>query len=131
MNNIIQNIMDFLGFDDGNTHGEDDNIEEEDIVATTQLKDKVVDLHKYNHSKVVVINLKEYDDVIKVCDNLRKNKVILINLENISHDDGRRVLDFISGACYALDGAMQKVDANIFVVCPNNVEITGDLEADE
>ena len=68
---------------------------------------------------------------MKVCDNLKKNKMILINLENISHEDARRVLDFLSGACYALDGGMQKVDANIFVICPNNIEITGDLKSDQ
>ncbi|MDI6602198.1 MAG: cell division protein SepF [Thermoanaerobacteraceae bacterium] len=132
MNNILKNLMDFLGFDDQNT--EDDTEEyykDEQIPQSITHNDKVVNLHKYSRSKIVVASIHEFDDVIKVCDNLKQKKVLLVNLEKLSHEESRRVLDFISGACYALDGNIQKIDTNIFVLCPDNIEITGDFEPEE
>lgn len=129
MNNILKNIMDFLGFDD--TSYEDDNIENsqnEKVNARVIHNDKVVNLQKYSSSKVIVVNVRKFNDVTKVCDNLKQHKVVLINLENMSHESSKRVLDFVGGACYALEGSIQKIDPNIFVVCPDNVEISGDIE---
>ena len=39
----------------------------------------------------------------------------------------QRIMDFISGACYALNGSLQAISNNIFIVAPENIDVSGDL----
>lgn len=130
MNNILKNIMDFLGFEDTNYIDNNDIENNESQKNNTRVihNDKIVNLQKFSYSKVIVVNVNKFNDVTKVCDNLKQHKVILINLENMSHENSKRVLDFIGGACYALEGSIQKINQNIFVICPDNIEISGDID---
>ena len=58
----------------------------------------------------------------------RKNKVaIIVNLEYVNKDVARRIIDFMSGAVYALDGNIQKISNSIFLIAPCNYEITNEL----
>lgn len=122
-----------------------DNIEEEqeeqEIAATvskpqieavsTAKKSNVVNLHTATASlpmKVVVVEPTSYDEVQDICNNLKSKKPIIINFENIDKDVARRMVDFISGAVFALDGTIQKVSNGIVVVAPSNVDILGNLK---
>ena len=40
----------------------------------------------------------------------------------------QRIIDFISGSCYALDGNLQKISNYIFIATPNSVDISGDFQ---
>ncbi|MDF2521604.1 MAG: cell division protein SepF [Clostridia bacterium] len=94
-------------------------------------KNNVVNLHTASASlpmKVVVIEPTNYDEVQEICNNLKSKKPIIVNFENIDKDVARRMVDFISGAVYALDGAIQKVSNGIVIVAPSNVDILGDLK---
>ncbi len=76
-----------------------------------------------NLSKLVVFMPVSYEDTQNVIDNLKGHKPIILNLEQIEVDVAQRVLDFISGACYALNGKMQKISARVFIVAPASVAI--------
>jgi Protein of unknown function (DUF552). len=132
MNNLLKNLIDFFGFD-GQDGGKDEDAGEpvEDEFKNSSYNSKVVDLNKLNRSKVVVYNINTFNEVTKICDNLRQKKISLINMEKLSHEESRRVLDFVSGACYSLDGNIQKIDTNIFIVCPHNIEIIGALDTED
>jgi cell division inhibitor SepF len=51
-----------------------------------------------------------------------------VNLESLNKENAQRVIDFLSGAVYALDGNIQKISSGIFIVVPLNVDIMGDLK---
>lgn len=92
-----------------------------------QQSGKVVNIHSANQFKMVVSQPNTFDDAQDICDHLKSKKPIVINLEGIEKSDAQRIIDFLSGAVYALDGSIQKVSSDIFVIAPNNVDVSGDL----
>ena len=79
---------------------------------------KVVNLHENSASTLNVMQPESFEDARDICACLRANKVVVINLENIHRDLAQRIVDFISGAVYSLDGNIKKISAGIFVVTP-------------
>ena len=61
-------------------------------------------------------------------DFLKESKIVVINLEGLNVDVAQRIIDCISGASYGLDGKLEGVNDNIFILAPKDVEITGDLK---
>ena len=91
---------------------------------------KVVNIQATTQFKLVVINPKDFDEAKEIADHLKNKKPVVINLEGIDRDVARKIIDFLSGAVYALDGNIQKVSAGIFLIAPYNVGIMGDMKAE-
>ena len=49
-------------------------------------------------------------------------------MENVDKAMARRVVDFLSGCAYALDGKVKKIAQSTYLFCPHNMEVSGDLE---
>ena len=81
-----------------------------------------------NKQEVVLFHAKTFDDAAKAVDELCKRKAIILNMENVDKALTRRVVDFLSGAVYALDGRVKKVAQSTYLFCPHNMAVTGDLE---
>ena len=79
--------------------------------------------HAQKSVSVVVVEPIGFDEVQKMADSLRNNQPVVINFENTDNDVRKRIVDFISGTIYALDGSLRKVGRNIMVCAPQNVEI--------
>lgn len=94
-------------------------------------KNKVVNIHSNAQMKVVIHQPNEFDETAAIVDNLKNRKPVIINLESLDPDLARKIFDFCSGALYALDGQIQKVSKGIFILAPSNVDISGDVKADE
>lgn len=77
--------------------------------------------------RMVVFQPQTYEDTQTIIDNLKAKKPIIVNLENLNIDVAQRVLDFISGAIYALDGSVRKVSKGIFLLAPKGVDIAGNF----
>ena len=73
--------------------------------------------------KMVIIEPKNIDECRKLIDNLRANKPVIINLEKVETDLARKMFDFLSGATYALKGNIQRINQNIYLFAPHNVNI--------
>ena len=63
----------------------------------------------------------------EIADHLRDKKSVVLNLESTNKDVARRLVDFLSGVAYALDGKIKKVAISTYILTPYNVEIVGDL----
>ena len=79
--------------------------------------------------EVVLFHAKAFDDAAKAADELRKRKAVILNMENVDKALTRRVVDFLSGAVYALDGSVKKVAQSTYLFCPHNMDVVGDLES--
>lgn len=77
-----------------------------------------------NAFKLVVIEPQGFDECAKLVDSLKSRKPIIVNLEKLDSDTGRKIFDFLGGATYALNGNVQKVANNIFIFAPENVAIS-------
>lgn len=73
--------------------------------------------------KMMIVEPETFDDSQSIADYLRDRKPVIINFESTSPDVSKRVVDFISGATYALDGNIQKVGKDIFLCVPSSVTV--------
>ena len=78
--------------------------------------------------EVVLFHAKTFDDAAKAADELRRRKAVILNMENVDKALTRRVVDFLSGSVYALDGRVKKVAQATYLFCPHNMDVVGDLE---
>ena len=78
--------------------------------------------------KVIIYRPVSYEDTQNTIDNLKAHKPVIVNMEQIEVEVAQRILDFMSGACYALSGRVYKVSSRIFMVAPANVDIVGSPE---
>ena len=81
-----------------------------------------------NKQEVVLFHPASFNDTSKAADDLRNRKAVIVNMENVDKAMARRVVDFLSGCAYALDGKVKKVAQSTYLFCPHNMEVVGDLE---
>ena len=78
--------------------------------------------------EVVLFRPVSFNDTTKAADALRNRKAVVLNLENVDKAMSRRVVDFLSGCVYAVDGSVKKVAQSAYIFCPHNMDVVGDLE---
>lgn len=78
-------------------------------------------------SQVVLVKPERFETAAEIADQLRARRPVLINLETTPKDVTRRLVDFLSGVAYALDGKVKKIAANTYIITPSNVDLVGDL----
>lgn len=82
-----------------------------------------------NKQEVVLFRPNSFNDTSKAADDLRNRRAVIVNMENVDKAMARRVVDFLSGCVYALDGDVKKIAQSAYLFCPHNMDILGDLEA--
>ena len=95
--------------------------------GTTAFSGQVVSMG--GKQEVVLFHPANFNDTSKAADDLRSRKAVIVNMENVDKAMARRVVDFLSGCAYALDGKVKKVAQSTYLFCPHNMEVIGDLEA--
>ena len=90
---------------------------------------QVMNMNNSGKQEVVLFHAKTFDDAAKAADELRKRKAVILNMENVDKSLTRRVVDFLSGSVYALDGRVKKVAQATYLFCPHNMDVVGDLES--
>ena len=95
---------------------------------STGFSGHVLNMSSSGKQEVVLFHAKSFDSAAKAADELRKKKAVILNMENVDKALTRRVVDFLSGAVYALDGRVKKVAQSTYLFCPHNMDVTGDLE---
>ncbi|MBS4961063.1 MAG: cell division protein SepF [Clostridiales bacterium] len=88
----------------------------------------VVSINANVQMQVVIIKPECYEDAQGICDHIKSKKPVVVNLEKVEYPIAQRIMDFLSGTCYSLDGTIQRVANNIFVIAPMNVDISGDFK---
>ena len=78
--------------------------------------------------EVVLFHARTFDDAARAADELRRKKAVILNMENVDKALTRRVVDFLSGSVYALDGSVKKIAQSTYLFCPHNMDVVGDLE---
>ena len=106
---------------------EEEEVEERPVYKSKAKKDKGIAMTTATtaekNSKVLVVEPVLFNDAPVICDNLKRNKTIVANLEKADFEEGRKIFDFLNGAVYALDGTIQKISENVFILAPNTVDV--------
>ncbi len=73
-----------------------------------------------------VVSPSRFDDVQAVADAFKKVQPVIINLQGVDRDLSRRLIDFSSGLCYGLEGEMERVADQVFLLTPKGAEVSAD-----
>lgn len=133
MARLVDKMLNFMGFEEEQEEGREHEIralEEEKTIIQKPKKNKaqVVSLHSQRQMRFCVVEPSSFDDVQGMTDHLKNRRPVIVNLEQAEPELAKRVVDFVSGATYALDGSMQKVGKGIFLFVPSNVDIDMDIK---
>ncbi len=136
MTDFFSKIFDRLGnfrdidYDDYDQEYYEESAEEEEVPEAPkhgpfrrQPTGKVVDLRSGGQQQVVIMQPADIDSAQEACDHIRSGKTVICNIEKVDPKVAQRVIDFITGAAYALDGKVMPVSSVIFVVAPRQTAL--------
>ncbi len=72
---------------------------------------------------------KNFNDVQDVGDKFKASIPVILNLQNADHELSKRIIDFVSGLTYALDGGMQRIADKVFLLTPEGVQLSAEERA--
>lgn len=78
-------------------------------------------------SKVVLYEPRNYSEAQEIADNVVNKRAVVINLQRVDHQQAKRIVDFLSGTVYAVNGDIQKLGAETFLCTPDNVDVSGSI----
>lgn len=90
-------------------------------------QDKVVNIHTTAQLQVVLSKPEKFDEALSIADNLNEKRTVVLNLESVSKDVARRLIDFLTGVAYANNGQLKRIANSTFIITPYNVDVMGDL----
>lgn len=73
--------------------------------------------------EVMFYEPKVYEDSLNISTHLRTGSPVVINLKHLDPTEGTRLIDFVCGTAYAIDGHMMKIGETIFLFTPNSIAI--------
>ena len=127
---IIDKVCGKIGLVDDGEEKIQEEVPTEPVARTAPRLDNVIDIHAAagqraaSKMKVIVVEPRSFDDVQQVANCLKEKKPVVINFEHTDAEEAKRIIDFISGATYALSGDIKKVGRNVFLCAPSNVNVT-------
>ncbi len=89
-------------------------------------KPKVVSLNRNSLQEIKIVQPTSFEDSQEICNTLLENKAVVVNLEGFDPDDAQRIMDFISGCIYAINGKYNQISKYIFIFAPEYMDISGD-----
>lgn len=135
MAKLIDKMIGIMGFADEEleeevTEEKDQEKEVQEEVRSNRKGAQVVSIHTQKQMRVVVMEPNSFEEAQTIADQLKSRRPVIVNLENSEKTLSKRIVDFISGTTYALNGNMQKVGNGIFLFVPSNVDISGEMHDD-
>ncbi|KKC46988.1 MULTISPECIES: cell division protein SepF [Paenibacillus] len=87
----------------------------------------IVSIHSQKNMRVVLNEPRSYDEAQEIADHLRNRRSVIVNLQRVRTDLAVRIVDFLSGTVYALNGSISKLGPNIFLCTPDSVDVQGTI----
>jgi cell division inhibitor SepF len=75
-------------------------------------------------AKPHVVIPSDFNDAQQIGDRFKASQPVIVNLQGAEQDLARRVIDFASGLCYGLGGQMERVANQVYLITPNDVEVS-------
>lgn len=97
---------------------------------SAKTSDAVKALNANKDSQLVLFEPRAYRESQEIANHLKQKKAAVINLHRINRETCKRVIDFLSGVIYAIDGDIQQIGPSIFLCTPKNIGVTGNISLD-
>ena len=126
---------DDLDYNEGDDNDESDSAEEEyafkrapsSSIASASRPGKVLNIPATTRLQVIVFKAERFAEVGEIADHFKNKKAIVLNFDNTNKEVGNRIIDFLGGVAYALDGELKRIANTSYILVPYSVDISGDL----
>ena len=81
-------------------------------------------------SKMILLEPRAYSEAQQIADHLKKRNTVVVNLKRVTPEQAKRIVDFLSGTIYAINGKIQKIGGGIFLCAPNNISVQGEITSE-
>lgn len=119
-------IKKFFGVEEETTVTTDGKEEGFYNVSTEQVANKT----EMGSNKMILFEPRAYSESTQITDYLKNRNTVVVNLKRVTPDQAKRIVDFLTGSLYAMNGSLQKLGGGIFLCAPNNVDIEGKITDD-
>lgn len=82
------------------------------------------------NNKMILFEPRAYSESQQIANYLKNKNAVIVNLKRVTPDQAKRIIDFLSGTLYAIDGGLEKLGGGIFLCTPNNVPVEGKITED-
>lgn len=90
-------------------------------------KNKIVSIKNNVSARVILKKPVEFQDIMEIVDAVKSRRIIVMNIVEVDPKNAQRMIDYIVGACYALNGSFEEVEKCIYVFAPDGVEVSNEL----
>lgn len=101
---------------------ENDNQVESEINKTS---------NKEYKNKTILVEPRAFSEAQQIADYLKARNQVVVNFKRVTSDVSKRIMDFLNGIIYAIDGTMQKLGPGIVLCAPKGFEIEGNISEDD
>ncbi|TNJ66354.1 cell division protein SepF [Paenibacillus hemerocallicola] len=130
---VMNRFLNFVGLQDEeeiverDTRPMEEAEDHETVSADARKSNKgnIVSIHSQRNVRVVLNEPRSYEETQEIADHLRSRRPVVVNLQRVRTEQAIRIVDFLSGTVYALNGGITKIGPNIFLCTPDSVEIQG------
>ena len=112
----------------------EDVVEEYDAVEVDtepKTSEAVKSLNMNKDSHLVLFEPRSFGETQDIANYLKTKKATVVNLHRLQKDQAKRVVDFLSGVIYAIEGDIQRIGPKIFLCTPRNISVAGTIDLDE
>jgi cell division inhibitor SepF len=107
-------------------------VEDSQLETPTQIKhtnSNVINLQsvKTPSSKVILCEPRNYEEAQQIADNIVNKRAVVINLQRVETYEAKRIIDFLSGTVYAVNGIIQRLGSQTFLCAPDNIDVSGSI----
>jgi cell division inhibitor SepF len=103
---------------------------EEDI-DSYEVKDTSKSTGKEYKNKTILVEPRAFSEAQQIADYLKNKNQVVVNFKRVTSDVSKRIMDFLNGIIYAIDGTMQKLGPGIVICAPKGFEIEGNITEEE
>lgn len=125
-------VINFLGYSEQEDEFEsledfEDRFDGSEDESKGRKRAPVLNLHTSPEVKIIVMTPGSFNEAEKVANHLKSRKPVVVNLSKVSKEVAQRILDFMSGTVFALNGNMQRVSKDTFLFAPSNMTVYSDM----
>ena len=109
----------------------DDKEGEVEAVSSDEFYKEAIKQPGTSGNKMIHLEPRAFSEAQTIADYLKSRNTVVVNLKRVTPEVAKRIVDFLSGALYAIEGDLQKLGNGIFLCTPNNVNVEGKISGEE
>ncbi len=105
--------------------------DEDDVTDEYETKETTKSKKEEYRNKTILVEPRAFSEAQQIADYLKNRNQVVVNFKRVTSDVSKRIMDFLNGIIYAIEGTMQKLGPGIVICAPKGFEIEGNITEDE